>query len=70
MAWSDHLAIITHLFASGFSMTSTLKNLLALVAALDFGYEQGDIILKLPDGRIARLNKTLCGLCRSPRLWY
>jgi hypothetical protein len=64
---------------------TTIKVLLALVAALDLECDQADVTtaflngvldydeivyIRLPDGRMARLNKVLYGLRRSPRLWY
>jgi hypothetical protein len=64
---------------------TTLKVLLALVAALDLECDPADVTtaflngvldhdeivyIRLPDGRIAGLNKALYGLRRSPRLWY
>jgi hypothetical protein len=64
---------------------TTLKILLAMVAALDLECDQADVVtaflngtldcnevvyIRLPDGRLARVNKTLYGLRRSPRLWY
>jgi hypothetical protein len=64
---------------------TTLKVLLALVAALDLECDQADVTtaflngvldddkivyICLQDGRIARLNKALYGLHRSPRLCY
>jgi hypothetical protein len=64
---------------------TTLKVILALVAALDLECEQADVItaflnghmdadenvyIRLPDKRLAKLRKALYGLRRSPRLWY
>jgi hypothetical protein len=65
--------------------STTLKVLLALVAALDLECDQLDVVtaflngwldkdediyIRLPDGRLAKLRKALYGLRRSPRLWY
>jgi hypothetical protein len=56
-----------------------------MVAALDLECDQADVVtaflnstldcnevvyIRLPDGCLARVNKTLYGLRRSPRLWY
>jgi hypothetical protein len=64
---------------------TTLKVVLALVAALNLECDAGDVVtaflnghldddehiwIRLPDGRVVKVNKALYGLRRSPRLWY
>jgi len=65
--------------------STTLKVVLALVAALNLECDAADVVtaflngrldddehiwIRLPDGRIVKVNKALYGLRRSPRLWY
>ena len=63
--------------------STTLKTILALVAALNLECDAADVVtaflngrldddehiwIRLPDGRIVKVNKALYGLRRSPRL--
>jgi hypothetical protein len=65
--------------------STTLKVVLALVAALNLECDAGDVVtaflngrldddehiwIRLLGGRVVKVNKALYGLRRSPRLWY
>jgi hypothetical protein len=67
------------------AQSTTLKVVLALVAALNLECDAADVVtaflnsrldddehiwIRLPDGRILKVNKALYVLRRSPRLWY